>query len=181
MIWFSCLYFFNISIFFYCVNFFIGSFLIFCIVPNIYIYFCKFYIRFLYYHFKYVGMFHYSESVHYKLFIFVIYLWYVVVLLFMFMQRYCYIKINYISFLQYQFECFCSICFCMIVMASIVTRSFALTFWKLRFPILVRKKQHLWMLFVSMMFIKRHLVHDLKGGSWMNMNYKTFLIIHINM
>jgi hypothetical protein len=159
---------------------FIGSFLIFCIVPNIII-FCKFYIRLLYSHFRYVGLFHYSESVHYKLFIFVIYLWYVVVLLFMFMQRYCCIKINYISFLQYQFECFCSICVCMIVMANIVTRSFALTFWKLKFPILVRKEKHLWMLFVSMMFIKGHLVHDLKGWSWMNMNYKTFLIIHINM
>jgi hypothetical protein len=148
----------------------LGSFLIFCIVPNIYIY-CKFYIPFLYYHFRYVGLFHYSESVHYKLFIFVIYLWYVVVLLFMFMQRYCCIKVNYIPFLQYQFECF----------LSIATRSFALAFWKLRFPVLVRKKQHLWMLFISMMFIKGHLVHVLKGRSWMNMNYKTFSIIHINM
>jgi hypothetical protein len=159
---------------------FIGSFLIFCIVPNK-ICFCKFYIPVLYYHFSYIGLFHYSESVHYKFFIFVIYFWYVVVLLFMFMQRYCCIKINYIPYLQYQIECFYNICVCIIVMASIVTRSFALTFWKLRFPISVRKKQHLQMLFVSMMFIKGHLVHVLKGGYWMNMNYKTFSIIHINM
>lgn len=117
---------------------FIGTFLILCIIPNI-ICFCKFYIPFLYYHFRYVGLSHYSESVHYKLFIFAIYLWDVVVLLFMFMQRYCCIKINYIPFLQCQFECFCSICVCMIVMGDIVTRSFALTFWKLRFPIFVRK------------------------------------------